>query len=299
MMRGMYSAISGLKTHQIALDVTAHDLANVNTAGFKASRTSFRDSLSQLQRSGAGSSEVFGGANAAQVGLGVQLGSIDNVMSAGALQSTGNTLDVAIQGDGWFRVGLAGSPTAGDPTAGVPASATLQFTRVGNLNRNDQGYLTTPDGQYVIGRTQPSTTAGSTDCYINIPTGATNVAVGQDGSVSFVPPAGYTQPAGLPPIGGDGRAIGGYLSLGRFANEGGLERVTNNRWRASPASGGETAGTPGGGFGVTVGGALEMSNVDMATEFTNMITAQRGFQANSRVISVADEMLQDLTNLKR
>jgi flagellar hook protein FlgE len=298
MMRGMYSAISGLKTHQIALDVVAHDLANVNTVGFKASRTSFRDSLSQLQRAGAGSSPGFGGNNAAQVGLGVQLGSIDNVMSAGALQSTGNALDVAVQGEGWFRVGL-GAPTAGDPTAGVPASATLQFTRVGNLTRNDQGYLTTPDGQYVVGRTQPSGTAGSTDCFINVPVGATDVAVAGDGAVTFVPPPGYTSPAGLPPVGADGRAIGGYLSLARFANEGGLERVNSNRWRATAASGGETSGTPGNGFGVTIGGTLEMSNVDMATEFTNMISAQRGFQANSRVISVADEMLQDLTNLKR
>src|SRR5215213_8412609 len=117
MMRGMYAAISGLKTHQIALDVTANDLSNVNTVGYKSARTTFKDSLSQIQRSGSGSTATIGGTNPAQVGLGTQLGSIDNVMVNGAFQATGAPLDVAISGDGWFRVGT-GSPTLGNPTAG-------------------------------------------------------------------------------------------------------------------------------------------------------------------------------------
>ena len=104
MMRGMYSAISGLRNHQIMLDVTANDLANVNTVGFKASRTSFRDSLAQLQRSGASATTGNAGAKSAQIGLGVQLGSIDNLMTNGAFQSTGSPYDVAITGNGWFRV---------------------------------------------------------------------------------------------------------------------------------------------------------------------------------------------------
>src|SRR5215204_3194703 len=99
MMRGMFAAISGLKTHQVMLDVTANDIANVNTVGYKSARTTFRDSLAQLQRGGATSGGGLGGANAAQVGLGVQLGSIDNVMGSGTTQTTGNPLDVAIQGD--------------------------------------------------------------------------------------------------------------------------------------------------------------------------------------------------------
>src|SRR3712207_1473510 len=98
MMRGMYSAISGLKTHQIALDVTANDLANVNTVGYKSARTTFKDSLTQIQRSGAMSVPGSGGANPAQVGLGTQLGSIDNVMVNGAFQATGKPLDVAVDG---------------------------------------------------------------------------------------------------------------------------------------------------------------------------------------------------------
>ncbi|MDP9400930.1 MAG: flagellar hook-basal body complex protein [Actinomycetota bacterium] len=304
MMRGMYSAISGLKTHQTMLDVTAHDLANVNTVGFKASRTSFRDSFTQTQRSGATSANGTGGANSAQVGLGVQLGSIDNVMGNGAFQSTGSALDVAIQGEGWFRVGN-GTPTAGNPTVGTPAPATLNYTRAGNFTRNDQGYLVTQDGFYAVGKvaadpdSNPAT--NTADTYLYIPPGGTDVTVSPDGTVSFLPPAGYAHPSPpLPPVEANGRAIAGFISLAKFGNEPGLERITNNRWRQSLSSGPEINGTSGGGaFGATIGGVLEMSNVDMATEFTNMISAQRGFQANSRVISTSDEMLQDLTNLKR
>jgi flagellar hook protein FlgE len=280
MMRGMFAAISGLRAHQVMLDVTANDLANVNTIGYKGSRTTFRDALSQLQRGGSGAAAGLGGTNAAQIGLGTSVGSIDNLMSSGALQSTGNVLDVAIQGQGWFRVG-AGTPGA-TPTAGVPTS--FQYTRAGNFTTNQQGYLVTADGYYVIGRTAPG--AGGSDTYLQIPPGSSNVAIGQDGSVNYTP------------AGGGATVTAGYLSLAQFANEGGLERASGNRWTASPNSGGEQVGTPGNGYGITTSGAIEMSNVDLAQEFTNMITAQRGFQANSRVISTADEMLQDLVNLK-
>ena len=285
MMRSMYTAISGLKVHQTMLDVTSNDIANVNTLGFKAQRTTFKDALSQLQRGGAAPNAQQGGSNAIQVGLGVQLGSIDNNMQSGALQTTGNALDVAIQGEGWFRV-TSGSPPA--PAAGVyspPVGAGFkpEYTRAGNFTRNQDGYLVTQDGQYVVGRTTPN----GPDTYVNIPNGATNLSIGQDGSISFDPP------------GGGARATAGFLSLAKFANEGGLVRVSSNRWGASNSSGTEAVGFPGGGYGLTTSGATEMSNVDLAQEFTNMITAQRGFQANSRVISASDQMLQDLVNLNR
>ena len=109
MMRGMFAAISGLKQHQVMLDVTANDIANVNTIGYKSSRVTFQDSLTQMQRGAAGPTTNNGGSNAAQVGLGVGLGSIDNLMTGGAVQTTGNPLDVAIQGDGFFQV-AAGRP---------------------------------------------------------------------------------------------------------------------------------------------------------------------------------------------
>src|SRR5215211_6328320 len=215
MMRGMFSAISGLKNHQVMLDVVANDIANVNTIGYKSARTTFKDSLTQLQRGASGAGGANGGTNAAQVGLGVGLGSIDNLMTGGALQSTGNPLDVAIQGEGFFRVA-------------------------------------------------------------------------QDGSVSYIPP------------GGGARVIAGYLSLATFQNSAGLERASGNRWMESANSGPAQNATPGNaGKGLVAPGVIEMSNVDLAQSFTQMITAQRGFQANSRVISTSDEMLQDLVNLKR
>jgi flagellar hook protein FlgE len=271
----MFAAISGLRTHQVMLDVTANDLANVNTAGYKAARTTFRDSLAQLQRGGSGAGGGLGGANSAQVGLGTQLGSIDNLMSTGAIQSTGNVLDVAVQGSGWFRVASATPPAL--PTA-------FEYTRAGNFTVNQAGDLTTSEGYYVMGRTTPG---GTTDTFINVPAGSTDVAIGQDGGVSYAP------------AGGGARVTAGYLSLAKFANEAGLTRASGGRWTLSPSSGPEQVSTPGGTYGVTTSGALEMSNVDLAQEFTNMISAQRGFQANSRVISTADEMLQDLVNLKR
>jgi flagellar hook protein FlgE len=278
MMRGMFAAISGLKNHQVMLDVTSNDIANVNTIGYKSARTTFKDSLTQLQRGAAGTAGTNGGANAAQIGLGVQLGSIDNLMQSGALQSTGNPLDVAIQGDGFFRVGLSAAPAA-------PAAGNVEYTRAGNFTRNQAGYLVTQDGYYVVGRTASG--GGGADTLLPIPAGATNVAIGQDGSVSYIP------------AGGGARVTSGYLSLATFPNAAGLERAASNRWTTSANSGAETAGTPGGNFGFTTAGAIEMSNVDLAQGFTNMITAQRGFQANSRVISTSDEMLQDLVNLKR
>jgi flagellar hook protein FlgE len=250
MMRSMYAAISGLKVHQTMLDVTSNDIANVNTLGYKAQRTTFKESLSQLQRGAAAPNAAQGGSNAIQIGLGVQLGSIDNNMSTGALQTTGNPLDVALQGDGsWFRVASA------NPAAAGGAITNIQYTRSGNFTRNEQGYLVTP--------------------------------VGQDGAVSY------------DPSGGGARVTAGYLSLASFANEAGLQRVSSNRWSASNSSGPEVVGTPGGNYSLVAPGQVEMSNVDLAQEFTNMISAQRGFQANSRVISTADQMLQDLVNLSR
>lgn len=293
MMRGMFSAISGLKVNQTMLDVTANDLANVNTIGYKSARTTFQDSLAQLQRGAAGANQSSGGSNALQVGLGVQLGSVDNVMTGGAPQTTGNPLDVYIQGAGWLRVGL------GDGTV-VPT--TFEYTRAGNLTVDAAGQLTTQDGHYIVGVGATATPDGSggftyapnaTDSYITIPPGSTDVTIGQDGGVSYV------DQNTLSPTFGQ-RVTAGYLALAKFSNEGGLQRDGGSLWLQSASSGAPTFGTPSTtGFGQTNAGMVEMSNVDLATQFTTMITAQRGFQANSRVISTADEMLQDLVNLKR
>lgn len=276
MMRAMFAAISGLKTHQVKLDVTANNIANVNTVGYKASRATFKDSLSQMQIGAAAPGPGQGGRNAAQVGLGVQLGSIDNLMGGGALQATGNVTDLAIQGPGMFVVG-SGTPPA------LPA--TFQYTRAGNFTFNSQGFLTTQEGDYVLGRNAAGN--GAPNTYIQVPPESSDVSIGQDGAVTYVP------------AGGGPRETAGYVSLATFANPAGLQRTSGNRWIASPASGAPEEGTPNAERGLTISGTVEMSNVDLATEFTDMIAAQRGFQANSRVISTSDEMLQDLVNLKR
>ena len=276
MMRAMYAAVSGLKNHQTLLDVTANNIANVNTVGYKGSRVSFADSLSQTVIGATAPGNGQAGRNAAQVGLGVQLASIDNLMGGGSLQSTGETTDVAIQGEGMFVV-AKGSPPA------LPGA--VEYTRAGDFTFNDEGFLTTQQGEFVMGREKAG--AGAPDSYIQVPKGATDVAIGQDGSVSYVPE------------GGGERVTAGYLSIAKFANEAGLVRTSGSNWIESAASGKAQDGTPGEGFGLTISGTLEMSNVELATEFTNMISAQRGFEANSRVISTADEMLQNLVNLKR
>ena len=284
MLRGMYSAISGLKMHQSMLDVTANDIANVNTIGYKGSRTTFTDQLSQMQSSATAPGAGSGGRNPGQIGLGVQFGSIDNLMGGGALQATSNVLDLAVQGEGWFRVKTAGPADPETVTADAgPADA---YTRAGNFTRNANGFLVTQNGGYLLG------SKDGAPAYLKVPNGASNMTVSGTGEVTYVPEAGGP------------RESAGFLTLAKFANEGGLERASTNLWRVTSASGPEVLGDGGGmpgtsGLGGVVSGVVEMSNVDLATEFTELISAQRGFQANSRVISTSDEMLNELVNLKR
>lgn len=297
MMNGMYAAISGLDANQTMLNETANNLSNVNTVGYKSARVTFADSLTQVVRGASGSTVSNGGTNPMQVGLGVQVASTDSEMSQGSFQNTNNPLDVAIQGSGFLRVG-SGTPPAGPPyTAGLPKN--MQYTRAGDLTTNTKGFLTTQAGNYLIGRNAVATVSeagttyspGAEDTYIVIPPGSANVAIGQDGSVSYQDenPASPTYQQ---------QVTAGYLSLAQFANEAGLERLGGSLWAQSANSGAPIVGTPDtGAFGATVGGELEMSNVDLAGEMTSMITAERGYQANSRVISTADQMLQTVVNM--
>jgi flagellar hook protein FlgE len=276
----MFTAISGLKQHQTMLDVTANDIANVNTIGYKSSRVTFEDTLTQMQRGASGATTTNGGTNAAQVGLGVGLGSIDNLMTGGAVQTTGNPLDVAIQNDGFFEV------AQGNPTAASPNLTASAYTRAGNFSINSQGYLVTQGGQYVCGVTA-GPPVGTQIVAIQVPTNATGIAIDQSGGVSYVDPAT------------NARVTPYKIALATFPNAAGLERAGDNMWTPSANSGPATTNVPGvGGAGTLSPGAVEMSNVDLAQTFTNMITAERGFQANSRVITTADDMLQDLVNMK-
>jgi len=297
MMAGMYAAISGLDANQAMLNDTANNLANVNTVGYKASSVTFADSLTQVIRGASGPTSTTGGSNPVQIGLGVEVDATRNEMTEGAFQTTGNPLDVAIEGAGFLRVGQ-GEPPAKEPfTAKIPAK--IMYTRAGDLTTNTAGFLTTQDGNYVVGRnavpkegeTETTYSPGTEDTYIRIPPGSTNVSIGLDGSV------GYTDNNAEDKTFGQ-RVVAGYISLATFANESGLERVGGSLWATTANSGTPIVGTPNTvGFGSTVGGELEQSNVDLATEMTKMITAERGYQANSRVITTADEMLETLVSM--
>jgi flagellar hook protein FlgE len=297
MMGGMYAAISGLDANQTMLNETANDLANVNTVGYKSARVTFADSLTQVLRGASGSTITNGGSNPVQVGLGVQVASTDSEMSEGSFQSTNNPLDVAIEGSGFLRVG-AGTPPGEPPyTAALPKN--MQYTRAGDLTTNTKGFLTTQAGDYVIGRNAVATVTaagttyapGAEDSYVVIPPGSANVSIGQDGAVSYEDenPASPTYQQ---------QVTAGYLSLAQFANQSGLERLGGSLWGQTANSGAPIVGTPDtGGFGSTIGGELEMSNVDLASEMTTMITAERGYEANSKVITTADQMLQTVVNM--
>jgi flagellar hook protein FlgE len=290
MMSGMYAAISGLDAHQTMLDVTANNLANVDTVGYKAQSTVFSDELSQLVSSGSAANNFSAGTNPVQVGLGAQVGSIDNVMNAGGVETTGSATDVAVQGSGWLRV------ASGNVSTAPPTFDATQYTRAGDLTFNASGYLCTQTGQYVLGygATQNATTgaysantAGGPNNAIIVPPGSTNVTIGADGSVNYQTPTGTSVTAG-------------YISLATFPNQAGLQRDGGSLWSATVASGAETAGQPAtAGFGQTISGELEQSNVDMGTEFTNMIEAERGYQANASTITTADQMLQTAVNMKQ
>src|SRR3954469_22818220 len=211
MMRGMFAAISGLKQHQVMLDVTANDIANVNTIGYKSSRVTFADTMTQMQRGASGATTATGGSNAAQGGRGGGRGSIDNLMTGGARQTTGNPLDVAIDGDGFFQVG------EGAPTTDQSPIAAQAYTRAGNFSISTGGYLTTQTGQYVIGFHQPQA-ANPDGVAIKIPDGATGIAIDGSGGISYVDPATNT------------RVTPYRLTIATFQNASGLERSGGNQW---------------------------------------------------------------------
>ncbi|MFA9430925.1 flagellar basal-body rod protein FlgF [Egicoccus sp. AB-alg2] len=262
MLRSMFSAVSGLRSHQTMMDVTGNNVANVNTAGYKSVRTTFQETLTQVVRGGTAGGANNGGVNPMQLGLGSSVAATDLVFTQGASQVTGRATDVAIQGDGFFVV--------------QDAAGTNFYTRAGAFGVDNNGNLVTPEGLRVTGTNGP----------INVGQ-ATDLAIGSDGTVT-------------------GRVDGqqqqlGQIQLARFPNPGGLTRVGNGLFDAGDAAGAPIVGVPGDGNGLggLQAGTLEMSNVDMAAEFTNLILAQRGFQANARTITASDELLQELVNLKR
>ena len=295
MLRAMYSGISGLKNFQSKLDVVGNNIANVNTFGYKKGRVTFKDLVSQQVGSASGGNgTTTGGINPKEVGLGGTMATVDNVYNQGAMQNTGRALDVGISGEGFYV---------------TRTEAGFQYTRAGNFYTDNDGNLVTGDGTFLLASltdTPPAAdptlasvetaltpydpTAGApADAYgrIQIPPTAKAVSVAKDGKVSFVDDTGALQ-------------VAGYIVTANFANNAGLSKTGANNFSESQNSGAPQFGIAGAeGRGTLVSGALEMSNVDLSEEFTEMIVAQRGFQANTRIITTSDEILQELVNLKR
>jgi flagellar hook protein FlgE len=268
MLRAFSSAVSGMRTQMAFMDVVANNIANVSTTAFKSSRARFADMFYQTLNGGAGPADDLGGVNPTQIGLGVRLAGVDTLMTQGAFRATGNPLDLAIEGEGFFALS-DGTNTyyTRDGAFNIDAEGTLVSGANGMKVLDDSGSeITIEPGQYTA---------------INVTPNGTIVGVLADGS---------------------GTEDIASIGVTTFPNPGGLSKAGDNLYRESAASGAPDEGAaadPDRGSGSIRAGVLEASNVDLAQEFSNMIAAQRGFQANSRVISTSDEILQDLVNIKR
>jgi flagellar hook protein FlgE len=265
----MYSGISGMKNFQTKLDVIGNNIANVNTYGFKKGRVTFKDAINQSISGASAAGDTLGGKNAIQVGLGSQLATIDTVHTGSSLQTTGRSLDIGIDGDGYFVLG-------------EKDSTSFSYTRSGNFYINESGYLVNGEGLYVKGN-------DNADIQVYDPTGGqiASYSIGSSGEINVVGADGQVAPVAT-------------IGLATFSNTSGLTKVGNNLFQESANSGVANIGTAGvDGHGTVASGFLEMSNVDLSEEFTDMIVAQRGFQANTRIITTSDEILQELVNLKR
>jgi flagellar basal-body rod protein FlgG len=262
MIRALYTAASGMNAQQANIDNVAHNLANVNTAGFKKSRVEFEDLVyQQIKAPGTPTSQEGEAPIGLDAGLGARAVATARNFSSGNLRTTSNPLDLAIEGQGFFQVALPGGETG--------------YTRAGAFHLNGQGQLVTADGLQL----QPQ---------ISIPANAITVSVSKDGIVSATV-AGQTDPQQL-----------GTIELAMFQNAAGLQARGGNIFVATIASGDATTGVPGAeGTGTLAQGFLEDSNVSVVEEMVNMILGQRAYEANSRVIRAADEMLQQVNQLSR
>ncbi len=337
MLRCMYSGISGMKVNQTKLDVIGNNIANVGTTSFKSSRAEFSDMLYQNSGEATSPTTTKGGTNAKQVGLGAKLSSINKVMGQGNALSTGRSLDVCVDGDGYLVVGKG--PIDGNisttTTAATKAMDETLYTRDGNLTLDKDGNLLTADGYRVMGYAMSASSGGTSSLVASTTGGATTVNfVDADAATKPIAVAGSLVPLAIPDsvvkadgtldpikkfeIGKDGlitavlgsgaRTAIGQMGMASFKNTEGLTSIGGNMLQVSSNSGaalyktgvGEAAATDNsGGFGDLVQGALEASNVDLTEQFTDMITATRSFQAASKMITTGDEILQTITGLMR
>jgi flagellar basal-body rod protein FlgG len=263
MLRALYTAASGMTAQQLNLDNIANNLSNSSTAGFQQRILAFSDLLYQnTVMPGSAATQQTTNAAGLQIGLGVRPATTEISQTQGDLNTTGNPLDLAISGGGFFQVLLPNGQTG--------------YTRAGSFHPDSQGAVVTADGNPL----QPG---------ITVPPTATNITIGSDGTVSATLP-GQTQATTV-----------GNIQLALFINPGGLNSVGNNIYLETTASGAPVIGTPGGaeGHGTIQQGMLENSNVSVVDEFVQMIVAQRSYESNSRVVKAADEMLQQLNQLSQ
>jgi flagellar basal-body rod protein FlgG len=255
----LWVAKTGLDAQQTRMNVISNNLANVNTTGFKRDRAVFEDLLYQnIRQAGGQTGADTQAATGFQLGTGVRVLATEKIVAQGNMQTTENSLDIAIAGDGYFQI--------------AQPDGTIAYTRDGNFNLDNAGQIVTGSGQLL----QPA---------ITVPANASSVTIGQDGTVSVELQAG------------GGAQVLGQLQLARFINSAGLQAMGQNLLKETPASGAPQVGNPGAdGIGILMQGALEASNVNVVEEMVSMIETQRAYEINSKAISTVDGMLQYLNN---
>jgi flagellar basal-body rod protein FlgG len=262
MIRSLWTAATGMQAQELNIDVIANNLANVNTSGFKKSRAEFQDLLYESMRpAGAASSADTTIPTGIQLGHGTRPSAVQKMFSQGDFENTQNELDWAIEGDGFFQIELPNGDTS--------------YSRCGEFKLNADGRIVNADGFPLVPQ-------------LTIPSDTISITVGMDGTVSVIQ-AGDATPSEI-----------GTIQLARFVNAAGLRSLGKNLFVPTEGSGDEIIGTAGeDGLGSIAQGFLEMSNVSVVDEMVSMITAQRAYETNSKVIQTSDEMLQMANNLKR
>jgi len=292
MIKSLYAGVSGMKSFQVKMDVVANNIANVNTTGFKSGRASFQDMLSQtVGNAQAATDNNLGGVNARQIGLGVKVGSIGTMMTGGAPQATNRDLDFAIEGEGFFAVSSDALGT------------NKLYTRDGAFYRDNSGNLVNSSGLRVLGYKPAALGDATVDDTELVPLDIpTNITIGADDlELQSYAINGTGQVIGVYSDANTSRSVLlGQVGLSTFSNPSGLSKTGGNNYVVSDNSGEAQEGIAGDpGYGTILQGFLEMSNVDLANEFTDMIVTSRAYQANAKTITTSDEMLQELINLKR
>jgi flagellar basal-body rod protein FlgG len=263
MIRALYTAASGMNAQQLNVDNIANNLANANTTGYKMRRAQFQDLLYQsIVQPGASAGQQTTVPTGLQLGLGTRASSNEIIFTQGNSSETDNPLDVVIQGNGFFQVRLP--------------SGELGYTRDGSFQLDKNGVVVDSSGNPL----EPQ---------ITIPANAQSVTIAPDGTVSYLTP------------GQAAAQKAGQIQLAGFQNPAGMNSIGKNLYQPTDASGDATVASPGGteGLGTLMQGYTEQSNVSIVEEFINLIVAQRGYEANSKVVKAADEMYQQVNNLKQ